>query len=236
MTLASDWDLGPASFPTLKSIVYLSGADASDAGGHDGVGLMAQPGNSLHRRIDRHRWWAADNGCYAAGDRFDPGAWLAWLERLAELPASGGGALNRCLFAVLPDVVADPAATWRRAAPHRDAVAELGYPVALAAQNGLTVDAVEWDAIDALFIGGTTAWKLSEHAITLARHARALGKWTHMGRVNSWRRLRHAATAGFDSVDGTFLAFGPDRNLPAMVSWVDRAAAQPALFDQEHRA
>ncbi|MET7951049.1 hypothetical protein [Micromonospora sp. NPDC005324] len=33
-------------------------------------------------------------------------------------------------------------------------------PAALVAQDGLKAPAVPWHAIDALFIGGSTAWKL----------------------------------------------------------------------------
>jgi hypothetical protein len=37
--------------------------------------------------------------------------------------------------------------------------------------------------------------------------ARRRGVWTHMGRVNSERRLRYAALIGCQSADGTYLAF-----------------------------
>jgi hypothetical protein len=38
--------------------------------------------------------------------------------------------------------------------------------------------------------------------------------------VNSLRRLRHAAAIGCHSVDGTYLAYGPDRNLPTLLRWL----------------
>lgn len=44
------------------------------------------------------------------------------------------------------------------------------------------------------------------------------------GRVNSWKRLAHAASKGVDSVDGTFLAFGPDVRTPDLLGWIDRLA------------
>jgi hypothetical protein len=40
-----------------------------------------------------------------------------------------------------------------------------------------------------------------------------------MGRVNSGRRWQYAEALGCDTVDGTFLAFGPDENLPRLRSW-----------------
>lgn len=53
-----------------------------------------------------------------------------------------------------------------------------------------------------------------------------------MGRVNSGRRLRTAAWFGADSVDGTYLAFGPDTNLPRIQGWLDHLRTNPTLFDQ----
>lgn len=82
-----------------------------------------------------------------------------------------------------------------------------------------------WDELDALFIGGTTAWKLGRHARTLVREAKLRGKHVHMGRVNSGARWRYAEHIGCDSVDGTYLVFGPDENLPKLLAWTT-----PSLF------
>jgi len=40
-----------------------------------------------------------------------------------------------------------------------------------------------------------------------------------MGRVNSARRWAIAEVFGCDTADGTFLAFGPDTNLPRAKAW-----------------
>ncbi|MDG4834120.1 hypothetical protein O7627_33185 [Solwaraspora sp. WMMD1047] len=42
-----------------------------------------------------------------------------------------------------------------------------------------------------------------------------------MGRVNSLRRLRHAAAIGCHSADGTCLIYAPRQNLPRLLSWLD---------------
>jgi hypothetical protein len=55
------------------------------------------------------------------------------------------------------------------------------------------------------FIGGSTEWKLGPAAADLAREAKRLGLWVHMGRVNSVKRLEWAWSIGCDSVDGTGL-------------------------------
>lgn len=162
--------------------------------------------------------WCADNGRYGKGW---PGAdeWIAWLASMD--PAD-------CLFATAPDVVGDAAATLAESLPWLPRIRALGYPAALVAQDGLESLDVPWDAFDVLFIGGTTAWKLGPHARTLVAEAKHHGKRVHMGRVNSERRYRYAAAIGCDSADGTYLTFGPDRNLPDLLAWV-RTTAQPAL-------
>jgi hypothetical protein len=96
----------------------------------------------------------------------------------------------------------------------------LGYPAALVAQDGLEDLAVPWRDMDAMFIGGTTSWKLGPAAAGLAAQARRRGLWVHLGQVNSLRRMRYAQAIGCHSVDGTFLAFGPDRNLPTLLRWL----------------
>lgn len=38
--------------------------------------------------------------------------------------------------------------------------------------------------------------------------------------MNSLRRLTYAAAIGCHSADGTYLAYGPDRNLPTLLRWL----------------
>lgn len=161
--------------------------------------------------------WVADNGCFSShyvGDE----RWFNWLSNHA---VNAG----RCLFATAPDVVGDAAATLARSLPWLPRIRALGYPAALVAQDGLEHLDVPWDDFDALFIGGTTDWKLGPAARHLVAQARERGKHVHMGRVNSHRRWAYAEAIGCDSVDGTFLAFGPDTNLPRLRAWID----QPGL-------
>lgn len=155
--------------------------------------------------------WCADNGCFGKGYPGDD-EWLAWL---AGMDPAG------CMFATAPDAVGDATATLARSAPFLSKIRALGYPAALVAQDGLESLPVPWGDFDALFIGGTTEWKLGPHARHLAREAIARGKWVHMGRVNSRKRLRYARDIGCRSADGTYLTFGPDVNLPKLLGWLD---------------
>jgi hypothetical protein len=166
--------------------------------------------------------WGADNGCFGKGFPGSAG-WLRWLGRLAEHA-------DRCLWASAPDVVGDAAATLARSRPHLPAIRALGYPAALVAQDGLEQLVVPWDEFDVLFIGGgSTAWKLGPAAAGLVAEALDRDKRVHMGRVNSRRRWSYAEHLGCHSVDGTFLAFGPDTNLPRLLSWT----RQSALFGDD---
>lgn len=165
--------------------------------------------------------WCADNGCFGKGYPGDA-KWVEWLTKNAHAAAD-------CLFATAPDVVGDAAATLERSAPWLPVIRQLGYPAALVAQDGLEDLDVPWDTFEALFIGGSTDWKLGHHARSLVREAKARGKHVHMGRVNSLRRYRYADLIGCDTVDGTFLVFGPDKNLGRLNGWIDNLDAQPAL-------
>jgi hypothetical protein len=159
--------------------------------------------------------WIADNSVFAGKYPGDD-AYLSWLARLPHR--------DRCRFVVAPDVVADHEATLHRSTPLLAKIRSLA-PVAFVAQNGATPAWVPWPTFDALFIGGDTAWKLGADARDLVKVARRNGKHVHMGRVNSAKRTLYAERIGCDSADGTYIAFGPDINLPKVLWWT-----RPALF------
>jgi hypothetical protein len=69
--------------------------------------------------------------------------------------------------------------------------------------------------------------KESRAAVDLAREAKSLGKWVHMGRVNTKRRLRHAYDVGCDSVGGTAFTWYTAAKLPPAVRWLDRLHRRP---------
>lgn len=185
------------------------------------LGWLASPGQ--RNTLNPATRWAADNGCFSSHYVGDA-RWFDWLGRYHP------EARSLCLFATAPDVVGDAVATLQRSAPWLPRIRGLGYPAALVAQDGLEdrLDAVPWADLDALFIGGTTDWKLGPGAAEAAREAKARGLWLHMGRVNSRKRLRIAHALGCDSADGTYLTFGPDRNLPRLLTWLAEVHAPPA--------
>ena len=143
--------------------------------------------------------WMLDNGAFS--DKWTGAAWLAALAKWQ--PYTG-----TCIAAVCPDVVGDAAATLERFVKYAPVIREYGYPVAFVTQDGLTLDAVPWAEFDVLFVGGTDQHKLRE-SWSFISEAKRLGKWVHVGRVNSARRLEQFSMA--DSADGTQLAIEPSR-------------------------
>ncbi|MFD8529479.1 hypothetical protein ACFV0L_18865 [Streptosporangium canum] len=179
---------------------------------HSGrLGAIVTP--SSGNRVPEEGLWAADSGIFGNSYVGDD-AYMRWLEERAEYA-------NRCLFATAPDVVGNAFASVNRSYSFLKRIRDMGYPVALVAQDYAEFCPYwDWDDFDCLFIGGSTAWKLSPAAAVLARAAAAAGRWVHVGRVNSLKRDRYAALAmDADSVDGTLLTNGPDVHLPSVLAW-----------------
>lgn len=164
--------------------------------------------------------WAADNDAFLAWneDRF-----VKMLNRLEGTPG--------CLFVTAPDVVGDARATLDRFWDWRLEITGRGFPIALVGQDGAENLDVPWDCIDAWFVGGSTEWKLSATAADLVGEANRRGKWTHMGRVNSRRRLRIARDAGCESVDGSGWSKFPDHYLKRDLPLLAELTEQKTIFD-----
>ena len=222
-----------------RSIRYLSGCTnpLTAAAAHDQprLGLLAQPGNSVHLQAAHYQRWAIDNGVFGKARRghtwgeADTDHYLRYLTRVTNRVDCSG-----VLFATAPDVLTfrdgepfgDAWLTWFQSAPVFSRIRDLGLPAALVAQDGIadadpTSDA-HWDMFDAVFLGGSDAFKTGEEAAAFVREAKRRGKWVHMGRVNGIGRLQRAQQMGCDSADGTFIGFGPDVNLPKLLDWLAR--------------
>ncbi len=200
----------PSSIPIM---------DAMSAGR---VGCVTTPDTG--NRVFPDEWDViADNGCFAG--RWTHDRWCRWLLRLP----------RTVRFVVAPDVFdpsggpchTDTLTRWRHYGPF---IARHGFTPAFVCQVGASCDSIPDDA-PVVFLGGTTAWKLGHEASQIAAHVRAEGRWTHMGRVNSKLRLTAARSMGCDSVDGTYLTYGPDVNLKRLLSWLDDARSRPMLWE-----
>jgi hypothetical protein len=146
-----------------------------------------------------------DNGCFTPSGR----------ARFAQLGMSGYLALGQralslwgdhVLFITAPDVPGDWAGTLRASLPVLPALRRaMPHCAAIVLQDGATPANIPWDEIDWVFIGGSTAWKVSAFAHACSKEAHRRRKGVHMGRVNSLQRLRVASEFGCTSADGTYL-------------------------------
>jgi hypothetical protein len=251
------------------------GVRAAMAGGMIGAILTPKQGN----RLPAETLFIIDNGCGPDKTGNAGGGYIgdeAYLHLLATLGKGEGyddcdPDTSWCLFAVCPDVLGDAYATAVRADTSKMLgwIRYYGFRVAYVAQNGLRNDPargwgadgpagewmpVEWDDLDAIFLGGSgecvpcgwvravaqarevhecpscgakvTEWKLGQVARELVAEAKRRRKHVHMGRVNTGKRFRYADAIGCDTVDGTTIAIAPDTNLPKVLAW----AAQDSLF------
>lgn len=158
--------------------------------------------------------WAADNCAF--GDKFDGDRFLAWLPTLIPYRAT-------CLFVVCPDVVADSAATlarWVEWSPQLT-----GWPLAFVCQDGQEPETIPAEC-SAVFIGGTTEFKLSERALECIRWGQSHGKAIHVGRVNWGKRYSHfRIMRGSEhfTTDGTRTRFdGTERTLKSWKQYMDK--------------
>lgn len=184
------------------------------------LGLMYQPGMGNDSRAFQFWQFALDNGRFAKPEQWNAGDWLEWLAGLRRYRGN-------CLFATAPDVVGDALATYNLSRPYLETIRQLGYQAAYVAQDGFHDAFPDPETFDVLFIGGRDEWKFAEDGgYAAARWARAHGKPTHMGRVNSERRTLTMLVSLFDSVDGTYLKHGPDVNWPKLNAWLDKVRDQ----------
>lgn len=169
---------------------------------------------------------ACDNDCFRKGwtqEKYQAmlDAWLPEGPIFVTVPDHVGGGVDTAgLFDWYAGVLDD---------------AEGEVPLAVVAQDGME-DVYDLDGIldsaSALFIGGTTEYKLSRAAADLAREAKARGLWLHMGRVNGLKRIRYAAELGCDSVDGSGYSKFAWQKLPQALDYVAAITREMGLPDR----
>ena len=154
--------------------------------------------------------WAADNDAFNGWSAEAEARYVQMVEAIAGLP--------NCRFVTCPDVVGEAGLTDLLFEEWAPWLHMHGLPVAYVLQDdGVEYEprGVIWGAIAAVFVGGSTEYKLGLAAERLVREAKARGKWVHMGRVNTAKRRRYAAAIGCDSIDGTSYVTWRDRYLDA---------------------
>lgn len=187
-----------------------------------GVLLTPQNGN---RVCSLPLPWAADNAAFSNPD--DDKFWRLCIQ------AWGMDRHNPPLWVAVPDVVGDHTATLRMFGwwcdYWREELGYIPFPLAFVLQDGCTVDEIPWAEIAAVFVGGSTKFKLRESA-ELVEAAKARGKLVHIGRVNTLQRLRFAHDVGADTVDGTAFSMFPDTYIERGCRYLQKLQHSPVLF------
>lgn len=163
--------------------------------------------------------YAIDNGAWTAFTQGRPFNEAAFVGLLRELGASAD-------WTVLPDIVAGGHASLEMSLRWMRRVLDETPRALLAVQDGLVpgdVRAFVGPRVG-VFVGGSTAWKLSTMS-EWAALARDAGAWCHVGRVNTARRIRACTAAGATSFDGTSAT-----RFATSVPMLDHARRQSDLF------
>lgn len=176
---------------------------------HYGMLITPRLGSMPERALEVGATWAVDNEAFS---NFNRERFTKLLKRLKQYPSPQ--------WVAAPDVVGNAAATLARFRLWQPILRYYNYPVALVAQDGLECLTVPWNEFDALFIGGTTKWKLGQAAAKLAQEAKAQGKWVHMGRVNSIKRVRYAKFC--NSIDGLSWAKFSKQKLKQILPYLEQ--------------
>lgn len=155
------------------------------------VGQLLSPLTRFTRRSDLY---AIDNGGFSG---FKADAFDALLKREFN-------SRHHCKFVALPDVVGSARRTLECFDYWADKLGTY-WPLALVAQDGQENLPIEWHRIAAVFIGGSTHWKMSNAALDIVKAAKILGKWVHIGRINEPGRYEHFFGLA-DSCDGSGIA------------------------------
>jgi hypothetical protein len=201
-------------------ILFVSGATTT-VKRYRGVGELIVP--TAQNAPDALRlvpgMWAMDNGAFSG---FDAAAFMAMLQAFH--------GRKGCRFVAAPDVVADAWATLHRWPFWSGVIRGAGFVPALVAQDGMLAAELPWREMGALFIGGSTEWKLGAQARTLVAYAKTRGLWVHVGRVNSGQRVQTVFEMGADSFDGSGFSRFPDRDIPKGLQWIEDAEEQGTLL------
>lgn len=164
--------------------------------------------------------YGLDNGCFK---RFNKDTWYRLIKEAKEQDL-----VNQPMFVCAPDIVGDA----RRTLELFDMFYEVIKPlkVCLVLQDGIGEFSIDWERLDAVFVGGSDAFKISNEAINACKVAKMLGKWVHVGRVNTVERVRNWVGLA-DSIDGSGIS-KYDYMLEAVLAVITGDLPQDELFKE----
>ena len=160
----------------------------------DNLGLLLTPLVSIPKEDTKDYLTAIDNGAFSG---FNETKFYKTLELYKDINPK---------FVVLPDVVADHKQTLDLYNKYKHL--EKSFNTAFVLQDGLIEKEIPTN-VSAIFIGGTTEFKLSKQVRKVVKSALKQDLWVHIGRVNSQKRIRYALDIGCNSFDGSGYAKFP---------------------------
>lgn len=231
-------------------ILLVSGATKTlqRLAGHPNLGHLVTPdnGNSLLSLLGMGMPLGGDNSCLAGFSKPRYARMcVALATHIRASDRTGPATARRLKYVTAPDaayalpdggVLVDCPLTLRLFAAWAPWLRRQGLPVALVAQDGLTPEQTPWADMDALFIGGSTEWKVGPEARALCHEARERGLWVHVGRVNSEIREHLIRDMGAHSFDGGQYSMFPETHIPPCLERLSRPLQQLMLPVQRQEA
>ena len=144
--------------------------------------------------------WVLDNGCFT---EFKENTWFKMVMDGVNDPDM--------LWFTMPDEVGNHAVTLNQFYRYKEKLSQImswevfQNKAAFVIQDECSIEDIPWDDIAAVFLGGSTQFKLSAKAFTILKAAKAKGKLVHVGRVNTPPRILYFHNVA-DTIDGSGIA------------------------------
>lgn len=139
-----------------------------------------------------NKLYGLDNGCFS---KFEKKTWLRLVDEAKQQDLN-----KQPAFVCAPDIVGDARRTLELFDIFYNKIKPL--KIALVIQDGIGNFAIDWSRTDAIFVGGSDSFKISDEAINVCKVAKMLDKWVHVGRVNNAQRVKNWMGLA-DSLDGS---------------------------------
>lgn len=179
-------------------MIYFVNWDGDMSAWPDWYGILRSPRRTTFNCLKRsNRQWIGDNDAFHG--LFNETSFTNFLTKAAPYQ-------SRNIFIACPDVLSDAQATSERWNQYAPLIRSHNFQPAFVLQDGHEPDNIPPDA-PALFLGGSTDYKFSDQARACLR---AGSRWTHIGRVNSQKRLQYFQSLGAHSADGTTINHAPE--------------------------
>ena len=162
--------------------------------------------------------WGLDNGCFK---RFKRDTWLRMVKATYDIE-------ERPKFVCMPDIVGDARRTLELFSTFIQYTGGLNNCLVL--QDGIGEFNIPWSKVKAVFVGGSDEFKVSQECMAAVKAAKYMGKWVHIGRVNTAERVKYWLGIA-DSIDGSGIS-RYDHMLRNVIAAIEGHEPQGELFEE----